>query len=506
MSPAVALRSALLAAAALASQPPAVHGSVDAALAARCGEGAGDACREVGRALVVSGAAERIRLGAAHVTLACDLGDAPACGDLGVLHAIGRGVVYDAERATGLSRRACDAGVGLACSNLAVLQIEEAGGLVPSTGLGAGPSTGLGAGSGRPATEAVRRFRVACDSGAAEGCVDQAAALEAGAGPGGRRDRESAVAALHRACDLGLAIGCHRLALLTGATGPAALACRAAIAGACSAAGLPVPPPGAATPSPRLVSDPGALVLGVPGTGGFHPADLEAREPPRPSGEAALAPSSAVVASVPEALRPRLALDGPTSGAPPDPAVVLLLPARRVELGQCLEVPRSSPRELVRLAVAFAVEPDGRTSGIRAASLPDEHEAEACAAALAGGWEFPLADRALGPFAVEYDLEPLPEGAAPGYAGPGALRPAPKDAACLARARGGGGTGRTVSLKLAVDAGGRASLVHALSPAPEALVAAAAEAVRACPWSPGTGADGRPALLWTTVAVPVGSR
>ena len=499
MSHAVALEAVLLAAASLASPPPPAAASAgQGAPAVRCAEGAADACREVGRALVVSAQADRIRLGAAHVTLACDLGDAPSCGDLGALHALGRGVVYDAERAIALSRRACDAGVGLACSNLAVLLVEEAGGLAPSAGLGAGP--------GRPATEAVRRFRIACDSGAAEGCVDLAAALEAGVGAGSRRDREGAVAALRRACDLGLAIGCHRLALLTAATGPAAVACRAAIAPACEVAGLPVPAPGAATPSPRLVSDPGALVLGLPGAGGFHPADLAARETPSPSGPEALAPSAAVAASVPAALRPRLALDGPTTPAPPDAAVSLLLPARKVELGQCLEVPRSAPRERVRLAVAFAVEPDGRTSGVRTASLPAEPEVEACAAALAGAWEFPIAGRTLGPFAVAYELEPLPGGEAPGYAGPEDLRPAPRDPGCLARALPVGGPVRTVSLKLAVDAGGRASLVHPLSLAPEALLAAAAEAVRACPWSPGTGAGGRPTLLWTTVTVPIGSR
>jgi hypothetical protein len=62
------------------------------------------------------------------------------------------------------------------------------------------------------------------------------------------------------------------------------------------------------------------------------------------------------------------------------------------------------------------------------------------------------------------------------------------------------------TVKLAVDGNGTPVLFHAISPAPEPLVAAMAEAVRACEWTPGVDARGRPATLWLTVQVRLDGR
>jgi hypothetical protein len=453
---------------------------------------------------------------------ACELGDPPACADLGALHALGRGVAWDAARATALSRRACDAGVAYACANLGVLLAEEAGGLK----------------GGRLGLEVARRFRTACDAGAPEGCLDLAVALEEGAGGtepgvGPRRpfdrlraggagappprtpDADGAAKALRRSCDLGLGLACHRLALARPAdpgTGDLlARACAAAIAPACQAAKLPVPPAGVTTPSPRLVEDPRSLALGIPGAGGFHPADLTARPPLRAAaGSGAPAPSPSVQALVPEGLRARVGLEGAPAAAGPDAAVELLLPSRRLELAQCLDVARAAPRAGARLVVVFLVEADGRTGAVRAAAEPHEPGLEACAAGVAGDWEFPIGEGRSGPFAAVLDVEALPGGVAPVYPGASGLRPAPRNPACLAApmqvAEGVAVATRSVTLKLAVDPSGRAVLVQPLTPAPEAVMAAAVHAVRSCAWSPGTGPDGRPAPVWITATVTVGGR
>ena len=440
----------------------------------------------------------------------------PSCADLGALHALGRGVAWDAARATALSRRACDAGVAYACANLGVLLAEEAGGLK----------------GGRLGVEITRRFRTACEAGVPESCLDLAVALGAGAGgpepgvgprrasPGGpgalppeTQDADGAARALRRGCELGLGIACFRLALARpedpGVGELLARACGAAIAPACRAASFPTPPAGAATPSPRLVEDPGSLALGIPGAGGFHPADLTARPPPRvaPGSEAA-APSPAVQALVPEGLRARLGLDAAPVPAGPDGAVMLLLPSRRLELAQCLDVPRAAPRAAARLAVVFLVEADGRTGTVRAAAEPPEPGLEACATGVASDWEFPFGEGRSGPFAAVLDVEPLPGGVAPVYPGASSLRPAPRDAACLSAPAvvtdGAATATRSVTLKLAVDPAGRPVLVHALTPAPEGVIAAAVGAVRSCAWSSGTGPDGRPAPVWITATVTVG--
>ena len=101
-----------------------------------------------------------------------------------------------------------------------------------------------------------------------------------------------------------------------------------------------------------------------------------------------------------------------------------------------------------------------------------------------------------GPYLVRFDFEEAPPGATPSYASPGPAAP---------RAEGAGlrgaeparaapptvGTTNAVTVKVAVDPAGRPALLHALTPAPEPLVAAIGAAVRACAFTPGVGEDGR---------------
>jgi hypothetical protein len=61
-------------------------------------------------------------------------------------------------------------------------------------------------------------------------------------------------------------------------------------------------------------------------------------------------------------------------------------------------------------------------------------------------------------------------------------------------------------VKLAVDRAGAPALVHALTPAPEPILAAVTDAVRRCAWSPGADSDGRPATLWVTLTVNLAAR
>jgi hypothetical protein len=250
------------------------------------------------------------------------------------------------------------------------------------------------------------------------------------------------------------------------------------------------------------------LALGFPGAGGFHPADLAARLPVRAAG-GDQSPAPAVQALVPVGLRPRLGLDGPPSEAAPDEVIELLLPARRLDLGQCLDVPRGGPGVPTKLAVAFVVEPDGTAGAVRAAAGPAAEALESCAAGVAAGWEFPTSDGRVGPFAVVIDVEPFPGGVAPVYAGSLGLRPTPRNAACLAapvQRMDGPASASRVVLKLAVDTSGRPVLVHPLTAAPEPVIAAAVGAVRGCAWNPGAGPDGHPAPMWTTATVTVVGR
>jgi hypothetical protein len=479
----------------------------DAPRTARCDRGFPADCRAAGRArLLGDGGARDDRLGAAYVTRACELGDPAACADLGVLNAVGRGLPQSDERSVALSRRACEQGAALGCSNLGALLAEGAG---------------AGARPGDDAASAVALFHKACDAGVVEGCANLGTVLDVGGLT--LRDPAAAAAAFRRACDGGLAIACHRLAALLRASpaaapgldagAVAARACRGGVAAACGGAGG-APAPEATRPAARLVEEPRALVLGIPGGGGFTPGELAARPPParrRVLGELRRTPA-AFLAVVPEALRARLGLDGPPSPAPPpaDAAIASLLAFRRGALLQCHEGARAVPGVRAEVHAVLFVDGQGRAAEVRAASAPADAPLEACVREVIEGWEFPSSDEGYtGPFLVRQTFEAAPE-PAPGFAEPGGLRPALRDPACVERAlrvpaelRGGVGA---VAVRLAVDASGRPALVHALSPVPDVLADALADAVRACRWSAGGDGEGRPASLWTTLTVRVAGK
>ncbi len=476
---------------------------------ARCSRGFPVDCRELGRSRIVGDASARDdRLGAAFLMQACEMGDPAACADLGVLYALGRGLPQSDERAAALARRSCEQGAAVACSNHGALLAE-----------GAAPPAG--APEPREARNAriVRLFRAACDAGVPEGCTNLGAALEGGDLT--VRDVRAAARAYRRACDAGFALACHRLGLLVSerpevapdltATQLEARACRAAIAPACFAVSERPPPEGARTPAARLVDERRSFALGVPGMGGFSPGDLasRARASKRTLAEARR-PSEALVAAVPAALRAKLGVDlAPSPAASGDPAVELLVAHRRHQLGQCHEAPRAARGRAAEAYATFFVDGDGRPLDVRAATDPPDAPLDACVAELVAGWEFPAsAEGVEGPYLVRAAFEPAP--AAPGYAGPGSLRPALRDPGCLERrlrvpAEYRGSTG-SVTVKLAVDAAGAPGLVHALTPVSDAILAAVADAVRTCAWSPGADSEGRPAPLWVTLTVKLDGR
>jgi hypothetical protein len=476
--------------------------------AARCDLGFPADCRDLGRAHLAGVAGRRDdRLAAAALTRACEMGDPAGCADLGVLYAVGRGLPQSDDRAVALSRRACDQGNGLACSNLGALLAE---GVAPAAG-NEGPA-------------AVRLFRKACDAGLSEGCTNLGAALEAGRLT--LRDVDAGARALRRACDGGLGLACFRLAGLVRASPGAApgldarelaaRACRGGVGAACAARGSG-PPAGAPAAAARLVADPRTYVLGIPGAGAFTPGELAPRTAGarrRALGELRRAPA-AFVAAVPEPARVRLGLGGPSPApapAPPpsDPAITSLLAFRRGQLLGCYEAVRAVPSERAEVFAVLFVDGDGRAADVRAASLPADSPLEGCVREVIEAWEFPASDEGYaGPFLIRQAFDAAP-GPAPAYAGPGTLRPALRDPGCVERAlrvppelQGGAGA---VAVKLAVDAAGRPGLVHALAPAPDALVAAVDVAVRACPWSAGGDGDGRPVPLWTTLTVRISGK
>ncbi|MBK9518613.1 MAG: sel1 repeat family protein [Anaeromyxobacter sp.] len=480
-------------------------------LESRCTLGYPVACRDLGRAhLLGQGAAPDDRLAAAYATKACEMGEAAGCADLGVLSAIGRGVAQSDARAVALSRRACDGAFALACSNLGVMTVEGVNTLAlrPDEAGEAGQKT-------------VRWFRAACETGVPEGCLNLGSALEAGTLV--PRDVPGAVRALRKACDGGLPLACYRLGLLAtrsaevpGEVSPAPLyatACAAAIAPACDLAGLPVPPPSVRTPTPRLVDEPRSLALGIPGAGGFHPTDLTpSSRGPRRAREEVRRPTEALLAAVPPELRGRLDLGGaPRPGDAGDPPVDLLVALRRHQLGSCYQAERKNPGVRTEVLVAFLVEADGSPAEVRAAAAPADPELETCAAEVVTGWEFPVPAGGLaGPYLVRFAFESAPAGSPPTLTPPGGLRPALKEPGCIERKlrvppefRGTVG-GATV--KLAVDGNGTPILFHAVTPAPEPLVAAIADAVRACEWVPGAEPSGRPSALWVTVQVKIDGR
>jgi hypothetical protein len=490
-----------------ATERPAPPRSVEDGEEARCARGFAGDCRALGRARLLGEAPRDDRLAAALLLRACELGDPASCGDVAVLYALGRAVPQSDARAAALSRRACEQGAALACSNEGALLAEGA----------AAP----GEGAADVAARAMRLFRTACDAGAPEGCLNLGAALEGGRL--GHRDLAGAARGHRRACEAGLAVACHRLALLVSdrpdvapdltAAALEARACGAAVAPACIAANAQTPAPGARTPAARLADDRGAFALGIPGAGGFDPADLAPVAAPgrKRTSEEARRPPAALAAAAPPALRTRLGLDlPPRDGTAADPAIDLLLELRRSALGTCLAAPRTVTGA-VELWATFLVDADGRAADVRVASAPADPGIEACAVERISEWEFPASPSGLaGPHAVRFAYDPAPPGGPPALVVPGGLRPALHDPGCVERSlrvpAGYSGAAASATVKLAVDASGKPGLVHPLTPLPDAVADALRAAVSRCAWSPGADPSGRPASLWTTLTVKIAPR
>ncbi len=489
--------------------------AADGALAAaswrgRCEQGFAADCRTLGRvSLAGAGLPADDRLAAAYLMKGCEIGEPASCSDLGVLTLLGRGVAQDDAVGGALTRRACDAGYALACSNLATLAAE---GITRTT---LRPEE-----AGPGGATIVRSFQTACDAGAPEGCLNLGTARQRGDLDG--KDLAGAARAYQRACEGGLPLACHRWALLAaGAPGLAPeadqpglerRACRAGILPACQPSGEAAGPTGPKTPTPRLVAEWSSLALGIPGHGGFHPLDLaEPPGGPRRPREELRRLAAGQLASLPAALRERLRLEGSGEGeAGADEPVELLVRLRRAQLATCLERGRTQPAA-AELAAFFLVEASGKPGELRVAIEPPDAELEGCAAELIAGWTFPVpAGGVGGPHLVRFTFEAAPPGPAPGYAAPGGLRAALKEPGCLERnlrvPEPWRGAEQSVTVKLVVDLQGRPALFHALTPAPEPLVAAIAAAARACVFTPGVGEDGRPVPLWLTLTVKVERR
>jgi hypothetical protein len=480
------------------------------ALADRCARGFPAECRSLGRSrLFGEGVARDERLGAALVTAACEMGDPGGCADLAVLYALGRAVPQSDERAAALSRRACEQGAANGCSNQGALLVEGAAAPAPLS-----PDRSEEARSGR----VVRLFRTACDGGVPEGCLNLGVALEQGRIA--QHDLGAAGSSYRRACDAGLAVACHRLAVLLGEhpqvapdLNPTALearACARAVAPACLAVNERSPEPGPRTPAARLVDDRYSFALGLPGGGGYHPAELSPAlvSGPKRTLEEARRPSAAIQAAVPPELRARLGLDGPVGAdGAEDPAVDELVRLRRAQLGACYEGPRTAHGR-VELEAVFLVDGDGRAMDVRAAATPEDPGLEGCARDRIGEWEFPAAPGDYsGLHLVRFTFDPAP-GAEPGIAGPGELRPSLRDPGCVDRVLEVPADYRAAvgaaTVKLAVDGAGAPGLVHALTPVPEPVLAAIRRAVTRCEWAAGADSAGRPASRWVTLTVRLG--
>jgi len=139
---------------------------------------------------------------------ACDGGRRLACADLGRLLEVGESLPRDPERARGYLQRACTAGVGRACADLALALLrrgEEAparAALEEGCAVGSGLACALRVPDERDPARARRLAERACDLGDAGGCLALAART-----PGGPARRT-----LERACRLGAADACDALA------------------------------------------------------------------------------------------------------------------------------------------------------------------------------------------------------------------------------------------------------------------------------------------------------
>jgi len=141
--------------AALAAAPPQT-------LRARCTEGDGPSCTELG-IRIERGQLRASESAASFYEKGCDFGDASGCNDLGWLLHNGKGVPVDVGRAAQFYARGCNRGSARACTNLGNLYEDGLG--VPQDPL-----------------EALELYRRACDAGFGVGCRNAGLLYENGSG------------------------------------------------------------------------------------------------------------------------------------------------------------------------------------------------------------------------------------------------------------------------------------------------------------------------------------
>lgn len=157
---------------------------------AHCSDGVG--CNAAGASYAESADASDadLALAARLFKRGCDLGHAPACNNLGLAHAGGRGVPQDHARAMTAFERACSGGFAEGCSNQGTL-FEH--------GLGVPVNVG----------DAQRAYNQACRRGSALGCSNLGVLYAEGRGV---EVNEGAAARLFaEACRAGSQVGCANL-------------------------------------------------------------------------------------------------------------------------------------------------------------------------------------------------------------------------------------------------------------------------------------------------------
>ncbi len=150
-------------------------------------------CTRFGYRHQVRGGDEDLRLAAAYYHQGCDLGDARACTNLGVMFENGQGVYRDGVKAAELYRSGCDGDDSLGCTYLGFMY--QGGSGVP-----------------RSPVKAYEMFRVGCEDGLAVGCTHLGILYETGEGV--KLDRRRAGRFYSQGCAGHHAPGCRRLGLL----------------------------------------------------------------------------------------------------------------------------------------------------------------------------------------------------------------------------------------------------------------------------------------------------
>ena len=123
-------------------------------------------------------------------SVACEQGDAAACGALGGMHLVGAGVPVDNEKAVKLLTLGCDGGDLKSCTDLGALHLSGTG--VPANG-----------------PVAATYFKAACERGWPSAC--HYLAVQHLLGNGVERDMAKAIALNENACKGGVAAACGHI-------------------------------------------------------------------------------------------------------------------------------------------------------------------------------------------------------------------------------------------------------------------------------------------------------